>query len=197
MAKPRSKDLRPVTEQRVSQIAEMMASGRWLTRVSASQLAAEWKCSDSRVRQLAAEASRRLTDDFPAERRETLRAMLFATLDNVRARARTKTRRRHRSVREGEGQGRLRVVEWEEPSPDFDAEIRATELQARLFGLLRPDVDVTMISGAQIGQITAGVVLLPAETEPQSFELVETSGEEVEPKKLNGGNGHGGNGGSR
>lgn len=71
------------TSQRVALIADMMASGRWILRVSARQLAAQWGISESRVRHLSSEANRVLRAELSAEDREAIRAKLLATLDRV------------------------------------------------------------------------------------------------------------------
>lgn len=50
-------------EPRVEQIADLMARGMWVTRVSAKQLAQEWGVSKTTIEHYAAEASRRVRAD--------------------------------------------------------------------------------------------------------------------------------------
>lgn len=49
-----------ITEERVKTICSLMASGRWVTHLSAQQLAATWGIKPQTVNNLACEASRRL-----------------------------------------------------------------------------------------------------------------------------------------
>lgn len=75
------------TEERVDIIEELMSTGRWVTRTTERKLAAAWGVSRSRIRQLSAEASRRIrstvSDD---ERLERLR-MGLGYLDRIKAMA--------------------------------------------------------------------------------------------------------------
>lgn len=78
-----SKETR-LTEERVTRIVDMMATGTWVTGKSGRALAQEWGISVSRVEQLSAEASRivkRAVGDPQA-----VRTMMMATLHEIVAR---------------------------------------------------------------------------------------------------------------
>lgn len=182
------------TEQRVDRIIDMMTSGTWVAGRSHRALGQEWGITVTTVERLAAEASRvlrRVTRDDE----DAIRTRMLAGIEAIRVRAELKTKARTRRV--SGANGRVRYEEVSVPDPDYQTALKAYELQAKLLGMLRPDVDVTIPIATGGSVAVGGVVFLPAETEPQSFALVETSGEEVAAKKLNGGNGHGGNGGRR
>lgn len=189
-APERDRTRKSETELRVDRIIDMMTSGTWVAGRSHKALGQEWNLTITTVERLAAEASRVLRRVTRADE-DAVRTRMVAGIEAIRLRAEIKTKARTRRV--SDAQGQVRYEEIQVPDPDYQTALKAYELQAKLLGLLRPDVDVTIpISGAQIGQITAGVVILPAETPVQSYETV---GESVpEPKKLNGGNGSNGNG---
>jgi hypothetical protein len=81
--KPSKASLAHSTSDRVALIADMMAGGRWVLRISARQLAATWGISESRVRHISAEANRVLRQELSPDDRDAIRTKLIATLDRV------------------------------------------------------------------------------------------------------------------
>lgn len=182
-------DTRTTAERRIDEVVEMMTSFRWVPGPSHRALAKTWGVSVSMVEHVAAEASRVVRRLVRTEQKEEVAARLTTNIELIGARAMTRTRRRWRRTIGADG--KPSYVEYVQPDPDFGSALRAQELAAKLLGLLAPDFGVTI--AGNVGAITSGVVILPAETPVQSY-AVETSGEAVEPKKLNG---NGANGGSR
>ncbi|NUQ76106.1 MAG: hypothetical protein HUU21_21410 [Polyangiaceae bacterium] len=81
-----------VTEQRVKVICDLMSSGRWVTHLSAQQLAQAWSLKPQTVENLACEASRRLralVHDSPE-----LKARIVTTLEKIVQECMTKGERR-------------------------------------------------------------------------------------------------------
>jgi hypothetical protein len=186
-ANRRDRTAKTETEQRVDRIMDMMTTGTWVPGRSHRALAAEWSLTITTVERLAAEASRILRRVSRGDEDE-IRTRMCAGIEAIRVRAELKTKARTRRVTDA--RGRVRYEEITVPDPDYQTALKAYELQAKLLGLLRPDVDVTIPIMAGGSTIVSGVVILPPEDPPPS---VETTGTEVaEPKRLNGGsNGNG------
>lgn len=75
------------TEQRVQHIIEMMSLGEWLRGQTITVLAAEWGISESRVKDLSAEAWRRVcaTADDAHTIRPTIAGSLMVALERAMA----------------------------------------------------------------------------------------------------------------
>lgn len=84
-ADPTGQRARPDKDQRVNEIAAMMASGRWVTGVTALELAERWGVPFKTLEADAAEASRRIRAELSGN--DDLRARLVATLETITERA--------------------------------------------------------------------------------------------------------------
>lgn len=76
-----------VTAERVDRIAEMMRAGEWVRGDSVVPLAEEWDVSESRVRELSAEAWRRVCSeaDTPKEARPNIVGTLLVAMERALA----------------------------------------------------------------------------------------------------------------
>jgi hypothetical protein len=71
----------PERDERIAHMADLMATGRWVTGKTVRDLALQWGISLHELQRNAAEASRSLR--MPAEERAALRDRLQATLDHA------------------------------------------------------------------------------------------------------------------
>ena len=135
-----------ITAQRVQAIVDMMASLKWHPR-EIPKLAKRWGISESRVKNLSAEASRvvKAATGDP----EQIRAKFVTALEQIATDARAAKRTLFDS------KGKRHVVS----APDFNAATRALGTAADLMGLKRSELEVTGKDGAPL---QTGVVVLPA-----------------------------------
>ena len=119
-------------ERRVRRVMALMVSGNWLPGASHTALMQEWDVSMTVVRTVAAEAHRLIR--FAAnDDKEQVRDLILAGIASVRVRSRQRKRTYMRK------DGTPLTVE----DPDFDAELRALELTAKMHGLLSHKVEVS------------------------------------------------------
>lgn len=157
---PAPPGLESTVEERVSFIADEMASGRWEAYASRAILAKAWGIGDERVRQLASEAHRLVA--FDPEERDRKRASLAAFCAKTRDRAST-------------------MLNDITGLPDFGSALKAAELEAKFIGIelaTTNKVEVTGKDGGPLSLAHGPTIMIPPEREPDPEPAPDPDGQQ-------------------